>query len=134
MAFFLSVEIASSNAGGALGASLQRAVQKRAHSASRYRSRTRSVARGLFFCRPSNLVANSTVPLVLQEAIAARREVEIVYFTASTGQRKTRAVQPHHLYHAHGDWYLMAFDVGRQTMLNFHVGRIESHRLSAISF
>lgn len=135
LAFFLSVEIAQSNAGDALGTSLRSAVAKIARLLpDSVEVRLDQLRAHYSFAAPSNLGAKSTVLLALHEAIAAQRIVEIVYFTASTGQRKTRTVHPHHLHHAHGDWYLVAFDIGRQKMLSFHVGRIEQHHIGAVTF
>jgi predicted DNA-binding transcriptional regulator YafY len=53
----------------------------------------------------------------------------MVYYTASRDERGERAVNPHHLYNARGDWYLIAYDHWRQNIRNFHLGRIEEWRV-----
>lgn len=60
----------------------------------------------------------------LTRAIHEQRVVEMVYFTAYRGETTTRRVEPLHLRNHLGDWYLIAFDLARNEVRVFLVGRI----------
>jgi predicted DNA-binding transcriptional regulator YafY len=77
---------------------------------------------------------NPQLALDLERAIRERRQVWMVYYTASRGERSERTVNPYHLYNARGDWYLIAYDHWRENMRNFHLGRIETWRVLDQSF
>lgn len=126
LAFFLSVEVARRNLGGALEETLARAVQKIARTLpSEVEVEFSSLHAHLSFTSPSWAGTDEGTLLALHHAIQGRRCVEISYHTFSTGQHSTRVVQPYHLHNSRGDWYLIAFDSSRQAMRTFHIGRIE---------
>jgi predicted DNA-binding transcriptional regulator YafY len=72
---------------------------------------------------------NTQLVLDLERAIRECRQVWMVYYTASRGERDERVVNPYHLYNVRGDWYLFGYDHLRQTIRNFHLGRIEEWRV-----
>ncbi len=130
LAFFLSIEVARRNLGGALEETLARAVQKIARTLpSEVEVEFSSLHAHLSFTSPTWAGADEKTLLALHQAIQGRRCVEIDYHTFSTGKRSTRVVHPHHLHNARGDWYLIAFDSSRQEMRTFHVGRIARHQV-----
>ena len=63
--------------------------------------------------------------LDLERALREHRQVRMVYYTASRDERTERTVNPYHFYNARGDWYLVAYDLRRKEVRNFHLGRIE---------
>ena len=130
LAFFLSVEVARRNMGGALEDALASAVAKIARSLPEAVEVEMEGLRACYsFATPSCVNADDRTLLELREAINRRRAIEIFYHALSSNTRGTRTVHPHHLHHAHGDWYLLAFDRKHSSMRTFHVGRIESYRL-----
>jgi predicted DNA-binding transcriptional regulator YafY len=72
---------------------------------------------------------NPQLVLDLERAIRERRQVWMVYYTASRGERNERVVNPYHFYNVRGDWYLLAYDHRRRNIRNFHLGRIEEWRV-----
>lgn len=135
LAFFLSVEVARRNLGGALEAALDSAVEKIARTLpGEIEVELESLRAHYSFAAPASAGADEKTLLALHDAISRRREVEIHYFAFSTGKRNARTVQPYHLHNARGDWYLIAFDHWRKAMRMFHVGRIERFRVSDAGF
>jgi predicted DNA-binding transcriptional regulator YafY len=63
------------------------------------------------------------------KAIAHRHPVRMVYFTQSSGETKTRTVNPLRLHSAKAEWYVIAFDHLRQKVLDFHLGRVRAAEL-----
>lgn len=130
LAFFLSVEVARRNMGGALEATLVSAVQKIAHTLPlSVEVELESLRAHYSFAAPSSASADESTLMALHDAIHRQREVEIFYYAPSTGQRSTRIVQPYDLYNSRGDWYLITFDLLRQAWRFFHVGRIARYRV-----
>jgi predicted DNA-binding transcriptional regulator YafY len=72
---------------------------------------------------------NPQLVLSLEQAIRERRQVWMIYYTASRGERSERVVNPYHFYNVRGDWYLLAYDHRRQNIRNFHLGRIVEWRV-----
>jgi len=69
----------------------------------------------------------------LNYAINSRLQVEIVYYSASSGRSDKRIVDPYHLHNVQGDWYLIAFCHKRKQVRDFLIGRIKDLRtLSSI--
>lgn len=60
----------------------------------------------------------------LGSAIRARQQIRMRYFTAMRNEEKWRTVNPLHLRNHLGEWYLIAWDHGREKPLDFHCGRI----------
>jgi predicted DNA-binding transcriptional regulator YafY len=77
----------------------------------------------------ATIKVNPQLMLDLEKAIRERRQVWMVYYTATRDERNERTVNPYHLYNARGDWYLVAYDHWRQNTRNFHLGRIEEWRV-----
>lgn len=70
----------------------------------------------------------------LGQAVQQRRQVEMLYYTASSGELKWRRVNPLHLRNYLGDWYLVAHDHLRGRELDFHCGRIRELRVQEERF
>ena len=66
--------------------------------------------------------------LDLSEAILSKRSVEMEYYSASSGQTRTRTVNPYHLNNIHGDWYLIAYCHTRREPRDFLTSRIKAHK------
>jgi predicted DNA-binding transcriptional regulator YafY len=60
----------------------------------------------------------------LGRAVRERQQVRMLYYTAMRNEEKWRTVNPLHLRNHLGDWYLVAWDHGRDKPLDFHCGRI----------
>jgi predicted DNA-binding transcriptional regulator YafY len=60
----------------------------------------------------------------LGRATKARQRIEVLYFTASTGETKRRRVDPLHLRNYLGEWYLIAWDHLRGAPRVFLASRI----------
>jgi len=126
LSFFLSVEIARRQAGTGLGESLKAAVTKIARSLPDPVSvDLEALHRHHTFASPAAVAADEATWWALHRAIGERRQVHIFYHTASRNVRSWRKVDPHHVHHAGGDWYLIAWDHKHRTMRTFNLGRIE---------
>lgn len=60
----------------------------------------------------------------LREAVAARRRVEITYYTPSRDETTVRRVDPYHLRHFEGAWYLAALCHLRGEVRTFALDRV----------
>lgn len=60
----------------------------------------------------------------LNQAIHSKQQVEMVYYSASSGETSRRVVDPYYLHNIRGDWYLIAYCNLRGEFRDFHVGRI----------
>jgi len=71
---------------------------------------------------------------VLAKAVAQRRQLELAY--RKPGQQKTepRVVDPYHLANINGEWFLFAYDHGRQDIRTFVPPRIKSARPTGKTF
>jgi proteasome accessory factor C len=70
----------------------------------------------------------------LQRAIAERRAVRLVYYTASRQAESERTVRPYTLVGRLGHWYLWGHDSGRGRALPFRVDRIRECALAEERF
>lgn len=67
---------------------------------------------------------------LLQRALVERRQMEILYATASRrGETQGRTIEPYHLLPYGRSWQLIAYDHHRQKVLEFKVDRIQSANL-----
>jgi len=64
----------------------------------------------------------------LQEAVAARQQLEIEYYSFARDEMTTRVVDPARVFHAFGEWYLAAYCHSAQADRLFRVDRIRSVR------
>jgi proteasome accessory factor B len=70
---------------------------------------------------------------VLARAVAARRQLELVY--RKPGQKpETRTVNPYHLANINGEWFLFAFDQARNDIRTFAPARIQSAKETGKTF
>ncbi len=126
LAFFLSVELARHYLGTAFEQPLRDAVIKLAHSLpDQVQLDLSQLVQHYTF---QTGATSSTEPLLLtalHEAIHERWRVDMLYFTASRGERNQRVIEPYHLYNVRGEWQVIAFDHLRQQFRNFAVSRIE---------
>jgi predicted DNA-binding transcriptional regulator YafY len=72
--------------------------------------------------------------LALHQAIQERRQVQLIYYAATSDEEHDRICDPYHLYNVGGNWYLIAFDHLRLNMRTFLVGRIKSWKLLKSKF
>lgn len=72
--------------------------------------------------------------LDLHEAINLKNQVEILYYSASSGKSDKRIVDPYHLHNVRGDWYLIAFCHKRKQVRDFLMGRIKECKILASNF
>lgn len=63
---------------------------------------------------------------VLSQAVRERREVRFRYRNLGAKQAQRRRVHPYHLAAIENHWYLFAFDVDRQAMRTFALGRLQA--------
>jgi proteasome accessory factor C len=64
----------------------------------------------------------------LQEAVAARAQLEIEYYSFARDEMTTRVVDPARVFHAFGEWYLAAYCHAASADRLFRVDRIRSVR------
>ena len=130
LAFFLSVELAHRYLGTNFEKPLRDAIRHLtdvlpdsvqvsiSELASHYTLRSGATAK----TPPETLLA-------LQNAILNRHPVDMLYFTAGRGAETQRVVYPYHLFNMHGEWYLIAYDLLRQSVRQFALPRIRTWRV-----
>jgi predicted DNA-binding transcriptional regulator YafY len=70
----------------------------------------------------------------LHQAVADRRQLELVYWTASRDETSRRIVDPYHLASIDGDWFLIGYCHLREDVRMFAPSRIRSLRETGASF
>jgi Predicted transcriptional regulator len=126
LAFFLSVELAHRYLGTAFETPLRKAVERLAGSLpDELQVDLSQLAQHYTFQAGATAGADPTLLALLFECVRERWPVEVLYLTASSGERKRRVIEPYHLFNVRGDWQVMAFDHLRQNMRQFAVSRIE---------
>jgi predicted DNA-binding transcriptional regulator YafY len=126
VAFFLSVELARRYLGTTFEQPLRKAVDRLAGSLpSELQVDLHELAQHYTFQSGATVGAESTLLAALFECVRERWRIDMHYFTASSGQRNQRIIEPYHLYNVRGDWQIVAFDHLRQQFRQFAVSRIE---------
>lgn len=70
----------------------------------------------------------------LTKALRERREVRFLYKKLAAKQAERRTVRPYHLACVDNHWYLFAFDVARQAVRTFVLGRLREVELTGQRF
>ncbi len=130
LAFFLSVEIAHRYSGTALETPLQSAIEKIARTVKGVTATVdlETLRTHYSVAQLTAATTNEHLLFDFHEAIQQQRQVSMDYYTAKRGEWNERVINPHHLYHDQGAWYIFGFDHLRREMRNFHLGRIRSWR------
>jgi predicted DNA-binding transcriptional regulator YafY len=135
LAFFLSQELSQRYLGTPFEEPLRSAIAKicrylpaHVHFDLDQAARHYTIAAG------ATVDVNARLLLDLHRAINERRQLWMIYYTASRDERRERTVNPYHLYNMRGDWYLFAHDHWRQKVRSFHLGRIEDWRVLPETF
>ncbi len=130
LAFFLSVELAQRYMGTDFQEPLASAAQKLSESlAGDITIDLETLRLHYTFVPPPLMSISAQTLLAIHQAIHEQRLMQIDYFANTTGARSRRVIEPYHLYNTKGDWYLLAFDRGRDDKRTFHVGRITAHTI-----
>lgn len=130
LAFFLSVELARHYLGTAFEQPLRQAIARLAVTLDQEVLVDLDQLTDHYTFQPAvTTTADPTLLLTLFDAARDRHPLDIQYFTASTGERHRRRIEPYHLYNARGSWQIIAFDHRRQDFRSFLVSRIEEWTL-----
>ncbi|MCX7792706.1 MAG: WYL domain-containing protein [Chloroflexaceae bacterium] len=130
LAFFLSVEVARRYLGTAFEAPLRKAVEQIASALPReLQVDMDQLARHYTLQAGAVAEADPLLLSILFECIRECWSLDICYFTASTGERKRRVIDPYHLFNVRGEWQVVAFDHLRGQFRQFAVIRIEEWRV-----
>jgi predicted DNA-binding transcriptional regulator YafY len=125
LAFFLSVELAQRYLGTTFEQPLREAIQ---HMTSILPSEVQVTVSELasHYTIRAGAAAKSPMDLLLdlQRAIQNYHPVDMKYFTARRGEETQRVIHPYHLFNLHGEWYLIAYDLFRQSIRQFALPRI----------
>jgi predicted DNA-binding transcriptional regulator YafY len=63
---------------------------------------------------------------ILSKAIKSRVSVQVVYYSIGRNKTETRVIDPYHLRHTYGTWYLIAYCHTRKAIRTFAVKQIRS--------
>ena len=127
IAFFLSVELTRRYLGTAFETPLRKALEAQARALPVEVQLDLSLLSQHYTFQSGATVSTDPLLLIaLSEAMTERWRMEITYFTASTGERNQRVIEPYHLYNVRGDWQVIAFDHLRKQFRNFAISRIEA--------
>jgi predicted DNA-binding transcriptional regulator YafY len=130
LAFFLGLNVFQQYLGTPFEESLRSALAKIARYLPDHITVNLAAAAHHYTIRAGATVdVKGELVLHLERAIRERRQVWMVYYTASRDERSERTVDPYHFYNVRGDWYLVAYDHRREDFRNFHLGRIEQWRV-----
>ena len=130
LAFFLSVELARHYLGTAFEQPLRRAITRLAVTLDQEVLVDLNQLTDHYTFQPAvTTTADPALLLILFDAVRDHHSLDILYFTASTGERHRRRIEPYHLYNARGSWQVIAFDHRRRDFRSFLVSRIEEWTL-----
>jgi len=79
-------------------------------------------------------ILNLEILDALAKAVARRRQIELLYRKPGQLQPDKRLVDPYHLANINGEWYLFAYDHGRQDIRTFVPARAQSVRPTGRTF
>ena len=125
LAFFLAVEIARA-VDAPFAALMGDSVEKLRRALGEPVTVDLNALAQTTFALPTAARADNERCLELMRAKAARRRVQMRYFSASSGQTNARVVHPYHLHHARGEWILVAHDERRAAVRCFNIARIRA--------
>jgi len=127
LAFFLSVELTRRYLGTAFETPLRKMVDLLASSLpDEVHVDLSALTQHYTFQSGATVGADATLMMTLFECVRERWPLDMTYFTASSGERKQRVIEPYHLFNVRGDWQVVAFDHRRQGVRQFAVSRIEA--------
>lgn len=86
-----------------------------------------------FYGLPARPISEE-VWLPLFQALHANRVVRMLYKGVGDGEAKSREIEPVHLACIAEEWYLVAYDLGRQDFRNFAVSRIQTAEVTDEAF
>jgi predicted DNA-binding transcriptional regulator YafY len=86
------------------------------------------------FTGGATIQVNPDILVELHHAMTSKHQVEILYYSASSGESSRRMVDPYHLHNIRGDWYLIAFCHSRDEVRDFLVGRIKEMKVLPSEF
>jgi predicted DNA-binding transcriptional regulator YafY len=133
LAVFIGIEVAERYAGTPYESMLKNALDKIARSYPDMVSL--QLNQFASFATPPSLTVDEIKLNQLYTAMRHLHPVKMTYFTASNGKTSQRQVDPYHLRHFNGEWYLIALDSNRGEVRIFNVGRIkELHALTHLIF
>jgi proteasome accessory factor BC len=77
---------------------------------------------------------DAEVARIVNEAIAARRILELQYYKENEDQFTKRSVEPYRLENGKEGWYVECFDLGREAIRHFKLDRVKEATLSEETF
>jgi predicted DNA-binding transcriptional regulator YafY len=126
LAFFLSAELARRYLGTSFEEPLRNAIAKLSQTLpEKLQLDLGQLTQHYTFQAGATSSTDPLLLVALSEAIAEHHPLDVLYFTASRGERNQRRIEPYHLYNVRGDWQVIAFDHLRQQFRHFAVSRIE---------
>lgn len=126
LTFFLSVELTRRYLGTAFEVPLRRAMGRIAESLPiELQVDLSHLAQHYTFQTGATVGSDPSLLVTLFECMRECWPVDMIYFTASSGERKQRVIEPYHMFNVRGDWQVVAFDHFRQQFRQFAVSRIE---------
>ncbi|MCG8350261.1 MAG: WYL domain-containing protein, partial [Chloroflexales bacterium] len=130
LAFFLSVELTRRYLGTAFEAPLRKIVDQLASwLPDKLRIDLSALAEHYTFQPGATVGADPALLVALFECVRESWPLDVTYFTASSGERKQRIIEPYHLFNVRGDWQVVAFDHFRHATRQFAVSRIEAWKV-----
>ena len=77
---------------------------------------------------------DAEIARVINEAIAARRVLELQYYKENEDQFTKRQVEPYRLQNGTDGWYVCSYDLGRDDVRHFKLDRIKEAKISPERF
>ena len=130
LAFFLGEELFKRYLGTAFEQPLRRALDKIKRYLPEYVTYNLQAETSTFaFTTGATIQARPDLMADLSQAIHSKQQVEMVYYSASSGETSRRIVDPYYLHNIRGDWYLIAYCHRRGEFRDFLVGRIREWKV-----
>lgn len=130
LVFFLSAELAQRYLGTGFEQPLRSAIAKLSlNLPEKLQLDLGQLTQHFTFQAGATASADPLLLVALSEAMSECWPIEITYFTASSGERNVRVVEPYHFLNVRGDWQIVAYDHLRQQFRQFAVTRIEAWTL-----
>jgi predicted DNA-binding transcriptional regulator YafY len=135
LAFFLGEELFKRYLGTAFEEPLRSALVKIKQYLPEYVTYNLQAETSTFaFTTGATIQVSADLMADLDQAIHSKQQVEMVYYSASSGETSRRIVDPYYLHNIRGDWYLIAYCHRRGEFRDFHVGRIREWKVLYSTF
>jgi predicted DNA-binding transcriptional regulator YafY len=119
---------------GSIAGDVQKAVQKITSVIERHTESPDTIERSVSFHVIRHSPVNEDVFKSALEACIKKRSLSFRYASPAHKDKTERTVDPYHIFNYMGNWHLMGYCHLRESIRDFHMGRIDNQRIEEETF